>query len=383
MSWPSLDSQGRGGPRGVYRLAVEPHQSGASKAGFHLFTPAQRLAAPVAGRTVVPVLIDRAGYEGRVELSAEGLPAGVRLEGADIPEGADGALVTVQRGDSANGAVITRWLGRTAEGEDRPVTIKDHPLERLQPWLATELALATTAAKGSDFQVDWRGLPADAGLVPASKLTLPVKVTKPAGSGAVRLTLLTSQVRPIVNGRLDPNQTLRLEKAVELPAASTDGNLVLLVPPQPVSPVYDVTVLAELLAPDKKTLQTAYAPVRRMTVRHQVVVRLAGPSRIETTPNPKTGATVKVEGQIERRENLTSAVVLTLTGLPGGGRVAPATVKAGTTAFALNVVLPPGVAPGEITGLKLSATAVLDAKQPNIRVRSRDVDLTLVIKPAK
>ena len=41
-----------------------------------------------------------------------------------------------------------------------------------------------------DFQIDWRGLPADAGLVPASKLDLPVKVTKPAGSGAVRLTLL-------------------------------------------------------------------------------------------------------------------------------------------------------------------------------------------------
>ena len=314
-----VDSQGRGGPSGVYRLVAEPQQPGHVGTGFQLSTAAQHVALPAGGRTVVPVLIDRSGgYEGRVELSADGLPAGVRLEGADIPEGADGALITVQRGEAAVGAVISRWYGRTPDGDERTVTTKGHPLERLQPWLATEIAVCVTRNLKTDFQIDWRGLPADAGLVPASKLALPVKVTKPAGNGVVRLTLLTSQLRPILNGVTDPNQSLRLEKPVEIAANATDGDLTVAVPALLVAPVYDVTVKAELLTADKKTvLAVTYAPVRRMLVRHQVVVLLDSP-RIEATLNAKAATTVKVSGKIERREGLTGDVLLTLTGLPVG-----------------------------------------------------------------
>jgi hypothetical protein len=379
-----VDSQGRGGPRGVYRLVVEPQQSGSKRADFRLVTTARHIALPAGGRAVIPVLIDRSGgYEGRITLSAEGLPAGVRLEGADIPDGADGALVVVQRGDAPAGAVISRWRGRAPDGDERSVTTKGHSLERLQPWLATEIAVFVSQDLKTEFEIDWRGLPADAGLVPASKLTLPAKVTKPAGNGVVRLTLMSSQLRPIVNGATDPNQSLRLEKPVEIAANATDGDLTVLVPPVPVAPVYDVTVQAELLTADKKTvLAVAYAPVRRMTVRHQVVVTLDGPNRVETTLDPKTGATVKFQGKIERREGLTGDVALTLTGLPPGASAAAVTVKAADAAFTVNVVLPANTPAGEITGLKLSGTAVADAKQPNIRVRSSDVDLTIVVRQA-
>jgi hypothetical protein len=378
-----VDSQGRGGPRGVYRLVVEPLGSGPRRADFHLFTTAQHTGLAIGGRAVVPVLIDRSGgYEGRITLSAEGLPAGVRLEGAEIPDGADGALVTVQRADAPTGAVIGRWRGRTPDGDERTVTTKGHPLERLQPWLATEIAVATTTAKAADFQIDWRGLQADTGLVPASKLALPVKVTKPAGNGVVRLTLLTSQLRPLVNGVTDPNQSLRLEKPVELPANATDGDLTLLVPPLPVAPLYDVTVQAELLTADKKTvLAVAYTPVRRMQVRHQIVLALDSP-KIDATLDAKAATTVKVTGKVERREGLTGEVALTLTGLPPGASAAAVTVKAADTAFTINVVLPANTPAGEITGLKLSGTAAADGKQPNIRVRSRDVDVTIVARAA-
>src|SRR5947209_18890621 len=94
------------------------------------------------------------------------------------------------------------------------------------------MALAATTAKAADFQIDWRGLPPDAGLVPAAKLALPVKVTKPAGDGLVRLTLLTSQLRPLVNGQTDPNQALRWEKPVDLPAAASAADSAVLGPPQ-------------------------------------------------------------------------------------------------------------------------------------------------------
>ena len=93
-----VDAQGRGGPRGVYRLTVEPKIASAAQADFRLYTPVQRLALPVGGRVVVPVWVERRGYAGSIALSATGLPAGVKLENTNIPAGADGILVTVQRG---------------------------------------------------------------------------------------------------------------------------------------------------------------------------------------------------------------------------------------------------------------------------------------------
>ena len=75
------------------------------------------------------------------------------------------------------------------------------------------------AEKGIRFfmEVDQTKLAADAGPVPSKKLGLPLKVTRPPSKDAVvKLTLLTSQSRPILNGQTDPAQSLRLEKPVEL-----------------------------------------------------------------------------------------------------------------------------------------------------------------------
>jgi hypothetical protein len=375
-----LDSQGRGGPRGVYRLVVEPKLP-AAKRDFELFTPARRITLPAGGAAVVPVLIERRGYQGSVELSAEGLPAGVKLESTTIPAGTDGTLVTIQRGEAAVDPVVTRWRGRAEDRQERTVMQRGHPLERLQPWLATELALATSASKAADFQIEWRNLPADVALAPAQKLALPVKVTRLDANAPVRLTLVTSQLPPLVNNQPDPNQTLRSEKPVEIAAKATDGDLPLLIPPILPAPTYDVAVQAELLTPDKqRVLAIAFTPVRRMTVRMPLVVQLDGPPRLEAIIDPKTGVTFDIKGKIERREGLTGDVALALTGLPAGGRADPVTVKAGATDFVVKVILPATVAPGEITGLKLAGTIVADPKQPNVRVRSREVELTLVAK---
>jgi hypothetical protein len=199
----------------------------------------------------------------------------------------------------------------------------------------------------------------------------------------VRLTLLTSQRPPVVNGQTDPQQAIRLEKPVELPAAATDGNLTLLVPPRLPAPVYDVTVRAELLSPDKTTVQaTAYAPVRRMAMRLPLFIRLEGPARIEVALASKSPTTVKLQGHIERREGLTGDVSVVLTGLPKGVRADPVKVKTGAAAFTVNVVVFPGVPAGEITGLKLFASAGPDVQRPEVRVRSREVDVILLVRAA-
>jgi hypothetical protein len=376
-----VDAQGRGGSRAIYRLTVEA-AGGASD--YRLLSPAQAVSLPMGGRWVVPVLIDRRGYLGDVAISATGLPAGVTLDGATIPAEADGALVTLQRTNAAAVPAITQWVGRAAGGVERAMLVKGSPMERIQPWLATEIAVAPTAVKAADFQIDWRGLPSDAGPVPAKKLVLPVKVVRPAKDSVVRLTLLTSQSRPILNGVLDPAKALKLEKPAEIGPKTNDGEVTVLVPPLLDCPVYDVTVQAELLTPDKKTvLAIAFAPVRRMTIRVPLVVKLAGPARIEAAVNSKTGGTVKIVGQVERKEGLVSDVTLTLTGLPAGASAAPVTVKTGVTAFVFNVVLPANQALGEIKGLKIAATAPADPKTPAVVVRGRGVELTLVVVAAK
>jgi hypothetical protein len=374
------DAQGRGGPSGVYRLRITPGAQGTTTRDYRLLTPARRLALAGAGRCVLPVLIERRGYRGSVTLSAEGLPAETRLEGTTIPAGCEGALVTVHRESAAAQAAITTWRGRAEDGQERPVVLQGHPLEKLQPWLAPELALGLTTAKAADFQIDWRGLPADAGIVPAQKLVLPVKLIRPPTGTLVRLSLLTSQLPPLVNGQPNPQQTLRAERPVEMTAKVTDGEVGVLVPPELAAPSYDVTVQAELLSADRRmVLATACAPVRRLPVRLPLLVHLPGPARIDVRSNPKAATRFTVKGKVERKEGLTGDVILTLTGLPPGVAAPPVTVKAAATDFELALSLPANYPGGEVKGLKLSASAAADPKQPAVRVRSREVELTLVV----
>jgi len=117
-----------------------------------------------------------------------------------------------------------------------------------------------------------------------------------------------------------------------------------------------------------------------MALRLPLAVALGGPNRIDVPLDPKKGATVAIKGKVERKEGLKGDVQVTLTGLPPGVRADAVTVKAAAADFSVNVILPPNIAAGEIKGLKLSASAAPDAKQLNARVRSKEVEVTLVVK---
>jgi hypothetical protein len=378
-----IDAQGRGGPRGVYRLVIDPLTAGSTKDGFKLTTPAQRISVADGGRTIVPIQVDRkGGYQGKIDIiPARELP-GVKLTGASIPEGGDGALVTIERTGPTFEPIIAEWHGRTPDGIEHSVTIKGHPLERLQPWLASEFALAPSSDKGNEFAVEWRDLKETAGLIPAEKLLLPVKLTRPMGKQTVKLTLMTSQNTPIVNNQPDPNKAIRQDKLADLAATVNTGDVTALVPPDLSAPVYDVTVQADLLDPAKKVIATAHAPVRRMQVIMPIALKLDGPPRIEAPFDVKKGAVVKLQGKLERREGVKADVALALTGLPLGAKAEAVTLKGDATAFTLNVTFPPNVSVGEINGVKLSGSYAPNAKLPNVRVKSREVELTLVLKAA-
>ncbi len=376
-----VDAQGRGSPNAIYRLVIAPQTGNAVGDAFALTTTLQRLSLPVGGRAVLPIIADRrGGFMGKLDLSLSDSQAGVKLAGTTIPDGADGTLLTVERTAAGLDAVITSFKGRTTDGVVQTLLVKNHPLERLQPWLASEIAIAATTDNAADFAIDWRDLPETTVLSPASRLLLPIKLVRPAGKNTVKMTLLTSQNAPIVNNQPDPNKVIRQDKTGELAAGVSTGDVTAILPAELPSPVYDITVQAELLDPAKRVLATAYAPVRRMPVVLPIAVKLDGPNRVETAFDAKKGATIKLQGKIERREGLKADVLLALAGLPTGAKAEVVTVKADATAFSLAVTFPPTIAAGEIAGVKLSGSYVPDAKQPNARVRSRDVELTLVLK---
>jgi hypothetical protein len=369
----------RGHAGSVYRLTVDPLQGVAKTPDFRLFTPVQRVSLPAGGRALVPVYADRQGDTGPIDLTADGLPAGVKLDRNQIPAGADGVLVTVTRGDETTDAGIVGLRGRGEGGMERPVFLRGHPLERLQPWLAAEIAVAPTSA--ADFAIDWRPLPQAAILKPAGRYSLPVRVTRTDAAAPVRLTLLTSQPPILVNNQPDPNRSIRAEKPVELGAKVEVSELTALFPPELPADAYDLAVQAELLSPDKqRVLATAFTPVRRVPVRLPVSLALTSPTKIEAKLDPKTGANVEITGEVVRAEGVSGDVVVALTGLPPGIPVNPVTVKAGETKFTVKVTLPPTAPPGELSGVKLSASVAPDPKQPNVRVKSRDVELTLLVQ---
>jgi hypothetical protein len=354
-----VDAQGRGGPHGIYRLAISsPAMAGSD---FALSTSLARLPVPAKGRVVLPIQAERRGYKGSIAIAGADLPAGVELHGATIPEDADGVLLTVQRqsGD-AGAAAIARWVGKSTTGEERTVFVKGHPLERLQPWLAAEISVSA-AVRPDEFEIDWTKPPVE--VVLGEKLPLSVKWTTPG------------------KAPLDPAKTLRLEKVVDAPAMKGEGDLVLIVPVELPSPVYDVTVVAEALAADKKTVQaTAYAPVRRLAVVRPIRIALKDSPRIEVVSDAKKGTSVSIAGKVERREGTQGIATVTLAGLPAAIKAAPVTVPADKSEFALTIALPPATPVGEIGGLKLSAAIATDPKTPMVRVKSADIDVTLVVQ---
>jgi hypothetical protein len=375
-----VDVQGRGHANAIYRLRIDP-QTKSGEEDFRLMTSASRLSLPGGSRGVVPIFVERLGYRGPITLAAK-LPAGYRLDGAQIPAEADGALVTVHRDASpALEPALLTWTGRAVSGAERTVKIQGLPMESLQPWLANEFAIAPVTAKAPEFQIDWPGLAADALLRPGKKLDLPVKVRHADEKATVRLSLLTSQNPPLINKQPDATRQLKAEKAIELGPKISEGTVTLVVPAALTGMTFDFAILGELLGADKKTvLAAATTPVRRLELRSPLVVKLDGPARREVTLGPKSEP-LPLAGTIERRDDFKGDVLVTLTGLPAGAK-AETTVKAAETAFHLKVALPAKLSAGELSGLTLFATAAIDPQQPAVRVRSRDVPLTLNVKTA-
>lgn len=378
-----VDSQGRGGSKANYRIQMEDISSPKGASRTELLTPTQGISLPVGGKAVMPVWIQRNGYDGKVELEFVPPPSGFKIEGNVIPKGAEGTLLTVTSVGNETKPVIGTLRGKNEKGTMLETTIVNHPLQKLQPWLATEIALGPVQEKAAEFNMEWGQLPKSLNLSQGMKLRLPARVTRQDLSTFVRLTLVTSQNTPKVNNQPDPKTALRAEKVVEIAPKATEGEFGILVPVSPAGDTYDITLQADLLTANKQSvLATAYTPVLKIPISNPVVLKIDKDEPLVATHNTKKGAEFTFKGKVERLNGLTGDINLAATGLPAGARFEPSILKADKNDFEGKIIFPQNIPPNEYKGIRITASGVPDSKQPAVRVSSKELELALVLKPA-
>ena len=210
------DVHRRGNDASIYRLEVTPLDEPAAP-DFRLILADDRQQITAGSHAVLPVMVERNGYDGAIRIVADGLPNGVELLDNVIPAGMTGTLLTLKGVSPENSQVISRLRG---EAIDLPQPISrlaeftSHSLSTWQPWLAQEIGLAVKPAEEQGLSVTWEEFAQDFTLPLGAKLEMPLQFSRDvADGGPIRVTLLTSQNPPMANNRPDLNKTLRQEQA--------------------------------------------------------------------------------------------------------------------------------------------------------------------------
>lgn len=376
------DVHGRGQPNFVYRIVVQPIGAATGGKDFRLYLPSAELNVPQGGSQVVEVEIERRGYLGPIRLAVDGLPAGVQVQGLDVPAGATGGLLIFTATGSTPGNALFSLRGSSVDAKEpiaRLARERNHPLRTLQPWLAEEFALAVTPKEKITFAAAWGDVPANAELVAGTSFKVPLKWTPPKEEhGGVRLYLLSSHRPPRVNNQPDVNQSLRKDQGpfLDLPANKTQGDFVVLVPATLASVPRDLAFRADLLSKDRaRVIAQTFTPARRFNVLNPLVVKPAA-VQLDAVLDPKTGAEVKLTGKVERRGGFKGDVTVSLTGVPPGVAVPTVNVKADQSDFQLSLRFPPTFKPADLNTVEIFATGRFTPQSPLLN-RSEPVAVRL------
>ena len=390
------DNLDLGGESSIYRLVITLVDS--PQRQFEVVVKTDTVNVASGEAQVLEAFVTRQAYDGPIQIQLAGLPPGATTQGIEIPAGANGALITFTNAGDAVTPMVTRMRAQSADGTIvRPVRVESLADDRSPVWMREQIAIATTPKPASAFQAMVVNEASVTQLVMASKQTMTVKLTRPpAMYGPIRLSLVTSQPPPKLNGQPNPNLAIRAEKPVEVPidnavkatedalaaidkqhaeavkvaqAAQGDAKVaadakvveltekktmaetalreaeakavyqidyLAIVPSTITESSCDVSIRAELLNPEKNlVLRTTYTPVKRLPLLNPLAIKLAGPVPIETMLDPAAGATVKVAAVIERLAGYVGDVTVSVTGLPAGVTAANVAVKADQTEFAL------------------------------------------------
>ncbi len=383
------DLQGRGGSDFVYRISVAP--IGTPEFSLSLF--AQRYLVPKDGAALARVRVDRAGYNGPIKLNFPNLPPSVSITGDEIPAGAAEALVTLSAPGLSPAQSLTTVLGTSTAPNTalkRAALMPRSAVNKYQPWLGNEVAIAVTTP--SSLALVWDLFSSDTKLALGTPLPVKLRINRAAGAtGAVRLTLLTTQITPRKKVKVnnqdqevdDVERTIRFEAAPMIAADQSEVAAKILVPADLPQLAYDLAIEADLLSADNKTvLASAVTPARRMTAGVPIALELASQDPVEARAG--LGPTGKLTGKIKRAAGFSLAVAVTLSGLPKGINAPTVVVPGDKSEFELPVAFPYGTAEGDLPNVKLVGTSQVDAKNPSSILRTSELPVAVkVVKGEK
>jgi hypothetical protein len=342
------DLHRRGGPGFAYRLTVRP----VGRPDFSLSVDEETLNIPAGGTAVLRVKAVRDGYAGPITLLVPGLPEGVVIGGAVIPEGRTFALLTLTAPADARLSgrpLAVLGMGTTDEGSFlRTARRVTSPAPEGGPLLSPIVSSDLPGGIGEPTPVEFAATAADANLLPGVPFTLNVRVGRRPGvegaDGAVALSLLTDLVGPEKNNPAALEQQFVKAKAGQTVAAGTaEGKFTLDVERTlPLDRPVGIVVQGTLTDKSGKTVATLFTRRLTVTAKRPYAAELA-----EATVKAPAGGKAVVKGKIVRVAPFNEPVMIRLDGLPGGWKVPGVTVKPGESDFAFDIAIPANAKPGE------------------------------------
>jgi hypothetical protein len=379
------DLEGRGGADYFYRLSVTPIAP-----DFKLTLNEAAYQVPKDGAALAIVRVQRAGYAGSIKLGFENLPSGLSVTPDEIPAGVDEAFLTLAAPGLSHAQSIAVLLGSSTEPNTaikRAGTVPPNSVNKYQPWLADDIAIAVTDP--SPLNLVWDSLGTDARLAVGTALPLKFRVERAAGvAGPVRLALMTTQPMPRKKVKVnnqdrdvdDLDRAIRFEGAPVLAADQSELTAKVLIPADLPSLAYDLAVRAELLNDTgKNVIAATVAPSRRLTTTSPLVLELAGTGPIEARAG--LGPTGKLAGKVQRLGGFVAPVQVTLEGLPTGLTAPALTLAADKSDFELPLAFPYGTPSGDLANVKLVATSQYDAKNPKAILKANEIPVAIKIVP--
>lgn len=364
------DLFGRGDPRAFYRLVVEP----AGRPTFSLMLNTPTVNLPEDGSAVVEMQITRAGYAGPIKLGIVG-DATVAVSPNEIAANMQGkALLRLVRiGQPAAGsAPLLRIVGESV-GID-PAIKQTAKLQSgvVAPTFIDTMAVGTIRPSG--LGIELQQLPTVLFRGASHPIPLVLKRTPHPNEETLPVKLSLDSTEPV--RKRDPNNpnagTFPLVAAAPqmiMPDQPEQATVSIVVPLESTEPVIDFVVKAEATphAYSDRVLASAFSQPFRAEVKNAIAPRVD-----DATLAVVGEADHKITGILQRTPGFTGPVEVTLTGLPAGYTVQPATVAGDQDKFEFVVKAPKVAADTPIPNVKLritSSSSLLTAEMPvNMKV---------------
>lgn len=352
----------RGGPNYAYRVAITP-----AAQPFTLAVSNDTANLPLGGAISLTVTTVRNGYAGPIELSVQGLPAGMTASRSVIGAGRNDAVMTLHAApDQAAGVLHGLKIVGTANvgGIDTAVTadfagvLKARLANMRFPpaTLTTGFAAAAAPATG----LVWKADPAEA--VFGKELSAKVKLTASRGEGFDEA--VTVAVLPPQNGL--PAGITAAVKNIDKGANEVE----IVFSANKDAPLGDFT--AGLLGTHKKGDKTVTMPAAiRLKLAAPLTVTLdVGGAKLTK------GGELAIKAKVDRNPALAGPVVIALQNLPKGVTAPEATIPAEASEIEIKLTATADAAVGAVNNLAAKGTATVG----NSKFEATSANATLTVE---